>query len=88
MPVLALDAGTTSTRAMVFADDGAVLAQVQKPFGQHFPADGWVEHDADEIYATTVACARGRITPASSRRAATARARATHAVRRHSRRRR
>src|SRR5688572_7890323 len=58
MPVLALDAGTTSTRAMVFADDGAVLAQVQKPFGQHFPADGWVEHDADEIFATTVACAR------------------------------
>jgi glycerol kinase len=58
MPVLALDAGTTSTRAMIFADDGAVLAQVQKPFGQHFPADGWVEHDADEIYATTVACGR------------------------------
>jgi glycerol kinase len=58
MPVLALDAGTTSTRAMVFADDGAVLAQVQKPFGQHFPADGWVEHDADEIFDTTVACAR------------------------------
>ena len=58
MPVLALDAGTTSTRAMLFADDGSVLAQVQKPFGQHFPADGWVEHDADEIFATTVACAR------------------------------
>ena len=58
MPVLALDAGTTSTRAMVFADDGAVLAQVQKPFAQHFPADGWVEHDPDEIFSTTVACAR------------------------------
>ena len=58
MPVLALDAGTTSTRAMVFADDGAVLAQSQKPFAQFFPADGWVEHDPDEIYATTVACAR------------------------------
>src|SRR5688500_4422827 len=58
MPVLALDAGTTSTRAMIFADDGAVLAQIQKPFEQHFPADGWVEHDADEIFAATVACAR------------------------------
>ena len=58
MPVLALDAGTTSTRAMVFADDGSVLAQCQKPFAQFFPADGWVEHDADEIYNTTVACAR------------------------------
>src|SRR6476661_3130463 len=58
MPVLALDAGTTSTRAMVFADDGAVLAQIQRPFEQHFPADGWVEHDPDEIFATTLACAR------------------------------
>jgi glycerol kinase len=43
---------------MVFADDGSVLAQVQKPFAQHFPADGWVEHDADEIFTTTIACAR------------------------------
>jgi glycerol kinase len=64
MPVLALDAGTTSTRAMVFADDGAVLAQVQQPFTQHFPADGWVEHDADEIFATTVACARDALAAA------------------------
>ncbi len=58
MPVLALDAGTTSTRAMLFGDDGAVLAQVQQPFAQHFPQDGWVEHDADEIFETTLACAR------------------------------
>jgi len=58
MPVLALDAGTTSTRAMIFADDGAVLARAQVPFTQHFPRDGWVEHDAEEIYETTVACAR------------------------------
>jgi glycerol kinase len=64
MPVLALDAGTTSTRAMVFADDGAVLAQVQKPFAQHFPADGWVEHDAEEIFATTIACAREALSAA------------------------
>jgi glycerol kinase len=65
MPVLALDAGTTSTRAMVFADDGAVLSQVQKPFAQHFPADGWVEHDADEIFATTIACAREALSAAA-----------------------
>jgi glycerol kinase len=64
MPVLALDAGTTSTRAMVFANDGAVLAQIQKPFEQHFPRDGWVEHDADEIFATTLACAREALTAA------------------------
>ena len=64
MPVLALDAGTTSTRAMVFADDGAVLSQVQRPFEQHFPNDGWVEHDADEIFATTLACARDALSEA------------------------
>jgi len=58
MPTLALDAGTTSTRAMVFADDGAVLSRAQTPFAQHFPRDGWVEHDAEEIFRTTVACAR------------------------------
>ena len=65
MPVLALDAGTTSTRAMIFADDGAVMAQIQKPFEQHFPADGWVEHDADEIFAATLACAREALAAAS-----------------------
>jgi glycerol kinase len=64
MPVLALDAGTTSTRAMVFADDGAVLSQIQKPFAQHFPSDGWVEHDPDEIFATTIACAREALSAA------------------------
>jgi glycerol kinase len=58
VPVLALDAGTTSTRAMVFADDGTVSSRAQRPFGQHFPRDGWVEHDADEIWRATLACAR------------------------------
>jgi glycerol kinase len=43
---------------MLFADDGAVLARVQRPFAQHFPRDGWVEHDADEIFDSTIACAR------------------------------
>jgi glycerol kinase len=58
VPILALDAGTTSTRAMLFADDGAVLSRVQQPFEQYFPRDGWVEHDADEIWRATLACAR------------------------------
>jgi glycerol kinase len=65
MPLLALDAGTTSTRAMLFGDDGAALAQVQRPFGQHFPRDGWVEHDAEEIWTTTLACAREALSRAS-----------------------
>ncbi len=58
MPILALDTGTTSTRALLFADDGTVLSRSQRPFAQHFPHDGWVEHDAEEIWETTVACAR------------------------------
>src|SRR6476661_4854144 len=64
MPILALDAGTTSTRAMIFGDDGAVLATVQKPFTQYFPQDGWVEHDAEEIFSATVACAHEALTAA------------------------
>jgi glycerol kinase len=58
MPLLALDAGTTSTRAMVFADDGALLATAQRPIAQFFPRDGWVEHDADEIWNATRRCGR------------------------------
>jgi glycerol kinase len=61
MPVLALDAGTTSTRAMLFGDDGAVLSRAQRPVAQHFPRDGWVEHDADEIWDATLRCAREAI---------------------------
>jgi len=66
--ILALDAGTTSTRAMIFGDDGAVLATAQRAFAQHFPRDGWVEHDAEEIWETTLACARQAL--ASARLAA------------------
>ena len=64
MPVLALDAGTTSTRAMIFGDDGAVRSQAQRAFAQHFPRDGWVEHDAEEIFAATVSCARDALADA------------------------
>jgi glycerol kinase len=46
---------------MVFADDGTVLASAQRPFAQHFPRDGWVEHDAEEIFLATVACGRDAI---------------------------
>ncbi|MFA7586766.1 MAG: glycerol kinase GlpK [Novosphingobium sp.] len=56
--ILVLDAGTTSTRAMLFAPDGSVLATAQRPIGQHYPQPGWVEHDAAEIWRETLACAR------------------------------
>ena len=50
--ILALDQGTTSSRALVFDRAGAVRAMAQKEFGQIFPQPGWVEHDANEIWAT------------------------------------
>jgi glycerol kinase len=50
--VLALDQGTTSSRAIVFDHGGALVATAQKEFRQHFPQPGWVEHDANEIWDT------------------------------------
>ena len=50
--ILALDQGTTSSRAIVFDHDGAIQATAQKEFPQYFPRPGWVEHDANEIWAT------------------------------------
>src|SRR5687768_7542938 len=50
--VLALDQGTTSSRAIVFDENGAVRGLAQKEFRQIFPQPGWVEHDADEIWST------------------------------------
>src|SRR3546814_1919703 len=48
--VLAIDQGTTSSRAIVFDETGAALAVAQKELTQHYPADGWVEHDAEDIW--------------------------------------
>lgn len=50
--LLALDQGTTSSRAIVFDDAGRKIAVAQKEFTQHYPAPGWVEHDPAEIWAT------------------------------------
>ena len=43
--IMAIDQGTTSSRAIVFGHDGTVLAAAQEPFTQHYPQPGWVEHD-------------------------------------------
>jgi glycerol kinase len=53
--VLALDQGTTSSRSILFDHDGSVVATAQREFTQHFPRSGWVEHDAEEIWATQAA---------------------------------
>ena len=50
--VLALDQGTTSSRAIVFDRSGSIRALAQQEFAQHFPQPGWVEHDANEIWTT------------------------------------
>jgi glycerol kinase len=50
--LLALDQGTTSSRAIVFDDAGAIVGVAQREFKQHFPKPGWVEHDANEIWQT------------------------------------
>ena len=66
--VLALDQGTTSSRAIVFDDAGAVRASAQQEFTQIFPEAGWVEHDPREIWASQIgvaaeALARARLQP-------------------------
>jgi glycerol kinase len=52
--ILSIDQGTTSTRAIVFALDGNKVASAQKEFTQFYPRNGWVEHDPEEIWKTTV----------------------------------
>jgi glycerol kinase len=56
--ILALDQGTTSSRAIVFDHSGNVVATAQQEFRQIFPRPGWVEHDANEIWATQLHTAR------------------------------
>ena len=56
--IMALDSGTTSNRCILFDMDGNICAVAQKEFTQHFPQPGWVEHDAEEIFATQLEVAR------------------------------
>lgn len=62
--ILAIDQGTTSSRALVFDTEGRQLGLGQEEFKQHFPANGWVEHDANEIWATTLRSCRKAISSA------------------------
>ncbi|MDP3670339.1 MAG: glycerol kinase GlpK [Telluria sp.] len=56
--ILALDQGTTSSRAILFDRDGALCGTAQQEFPQHFPTPGWVEHDALDIWNSQLAVAR------------------------------
>ena len=66
--ILALDQGTTSSRSILFDQQGAIVGIAQKEFKQHYPQPGWVEHDAHEIWETQLGTmveviAKGRIQP-------------------------
>lgn len=54
--ILAIDQGTTSSRAILFNHDGEIVATGQREFEQFFPNPGWVEHDANEIWTSVLAC--------------------------------
>jgi len=56
--LLALDQGTSSSRAIVFHRDGHIVARAQRELTQHYPQPGWVEHDADEIWSSQFAVAQ------------------------------
>ena len=57
-PILAIDQGTTSSRAILFSASGRPEHVAQQEFAQHFPNDGWVEHDGEEIWSSTLAVCR------------------------------
>ena len=63
--ILSIDQGTTSSRAMLFDRDGNACFTAQREFSQHFPRDGWVEHDAEEIWSTTLGVVKEAIEKAS-----------------------
>ena len=59
--VLAIDQGTTSTRAILFRADTSIASVAQKEFAQHFPADGQVEHEPEDLWLTTVETCRSAL---------------------------
>jgi glycerol kinase len=67
--VMALDQGTTSSRAILFDAEGRVAALDQHEFRQHYPKPGWVEHDPEEILETQLRAARGALANARARAA-------------------
>lgn len=64
--LLSIDQGTTSTRAMLFERDGSTHTVAQREFTQHYPDSGWVEHDPEEIWETTLAVCRETLSKATA----------------------
>lgn len=65
--LIALDQGTTSSRALCFSLDGTVIAQAQQEFPQIYPQPGWVEHDPEVIWATVLSTARQALAEAAAK---------------------
>ena len=65
--ILAIDQGTTSSRAIVFDCAGGIVATAQQPLPQHFPRDGWVEQDPEDIWRTVLDTARQAVAGAQGR---------------------
>ncbi len=63
--LLSIDQGTTSSRAILFAKDGRSVFTAQREFTQHFPDQGWVEHDPEEIWQTTLEVCREAVDAAA-----------------------
>ena len=64
--LLSIDQGTTSSRAMLFDENGRAGFTAQREFSQYFPKDGWVEHDPEEIWQTTLAVVREALAKAAA----------------------
>ena len=65
--ILAIDQGTTSSRAIVFDPDSNIIAMAQQEFPQHYPNDGWVEHDPEDIWSSTLAVCREAVSAAMAK---------------------
>ena len=59
--ILAIDQGTTSSRAILFDGSMQITAMAQEEFTQHYPASGWVEHDPSDLWSTTVSTCKAAI---------------------------
>ena len=67
--ILAMDQGTTSSRAIVFDGDMKPVASAAEEFPQHFPASGWVEHDPADIWRTSLSTAKAALAKAGDKAA-------------------
>lgn len=59
--LMAIDQGTTSSRAIVFDNEGNIVTLAQQEFSQYYPHDGWVEHDPEEIWSSTLAVVKSAL---------------------------